>query len=75
MSERNTPRRRCVGYTPTTLMPAVGRSPPGTLRSNLKAPAPPTIDAFLRRLHPEVLADREDGRAELVEILDCANVE
>jgi hypothetical protein len=43
ISARSTPRRRCVGYTPTTLIPAVGSSPPGTVTSKVKAAAPPTI--------------------------------
>src|SRR5436190_20524398 len=33
------------------------------------------LHALLRRRHTEVLADREDGRAELVEILDGADLE
>src|SRR4051812_3780423 len=40
---RRTPRRRCVGYTPTTVTPPHGSSPPGTENSNGNAPAPPTI--------------------------------
>ena len=37
------PRRRCVGRTPTTVTPAHGTGPPGTVSSNGNAPAPPTI--------------------------------
>src|SRR5438874_2589037 len=40
---RRTPRRRCVGWTPTPVTPAHGSEPPGTDSSNGKAPAPPTI--------------------------------
>ena len=43
MSSRRIPRRRCVGRTPTTVTPAVCTGPPGTVRSNSKTPAPPTI--------------------------------
>jgi hypothetical protein len=49
----STPRRRCVGWTPTTVTPAHGIVPPGTLKSKLNAPAPPTtapsIQAFCMR--------------------------
>ncbi|CAN5198727.1 hypothetical protein BH18ACT12_BH18ACT12_14990 [soil metagenome] len=38
ISERSTPRRRWVGNTPTTLTPAVGRSPPGTVMLNVRRP-------------------------------------
>ena len=39
---RRIPRRRCVGVTPTTVMPAQGSAPPGTLNPKGKAPAAPT---------------------------------
>src|SRR3954454_12041344 len=42
MIERRTPRLRWVGYTPTTVTPAQGSEPPGTVMSSVKAPPPPT---------------------------------
>src|SRR5438094_23778 len=38
----SSPRRRCVGATPTAVTPAMGTWPPGTVRSNVAAPAAPT---------------------------------
>ena len=38
-----TPRRRCVGSTPTTVTPPQRTVPPGTVSSKGNAPAPPTI--------------------------------
>jgi hypothetical protein len=44
-----TPRRRCVGSTPTTVTPAdFTVPPPGTERSNGNTPAPPTTRPFSR---------------------------
>jgi hypothetical protein len=37
------PRRRWLGSTPTTVTPAHGTIAPGTVISNGKTPAPPTI--------------------------------
>jgi hypothetical protein len=37
------PRRRCVGSTPTTVTPAHGTIAPGAVISKGKTPAPPTI--------------------------------
>ena len=58
---RRIPRRRCVGVTPTTVTPAQGRSPPGTLNAKGNAPEPPTV----RRVLPG--RDEPLGRHERLE--------